>query len=444
MFKKFSFLIALLFCSNLYASTVSFDQLATSSDLTTTKYNRDLDTIYQKVNSSIQTDNIEDDTLTEADMADEINPRIRTYEGAACELVYSGFLSSTTSGTLVGSVPGGTAYPRGFRIVKSSTPKTFTASRWTYVDLDQNGNFTYQEVTIGSAAPSVAVNSIRLERVSTDGTQIVDVQDLRTTSCAQGSFSVITSATGEPNLDDVLRNGTPVRRFSPAGRTPQGFAQGAFVSFANNTTFTVTPGTLFINGEYRSISTDLTVPNSADDPANGVSGIDTGVIAANTTYFVYAVADLGGVKPFSASFSTSSSAPTGVTNARLIGQIKTDNGGSFVSKDYLTVHGMGNFENVGGWVNFDGTPTPLVSADAFNVSSLTHSGTGAYTVTWDRDFNKANYAVVCGGSASDGNLNNCQVEAPAVGSVALETINQGDANEDQDVVTVIAFGDTRN
>ena len=293
-----------------------------------------------------------------------------------------------------------------------------------------------------ASTPTPPANSATLFRASSDASTINTITDLRLTSCAAGPFSAISDASGQATLDDLLKNGAYVRRFSQAGRTPNGFAEGAFVSFDTSTTFKVTTGALYINGKYRSVSQDITIAKTNDDPANGISGLDTGSVAANTTYFVYGAADQDSVKPFSVTYSTSGSAPTGVTNARLIGSIKTDNGASFVSKDTVTAHAFGAYEMVGGWVNFDGSLAALVSADAYNVSSLTDGGTGTYTVTWDRDFNKSGYAAPCASDSASAHY--CSLGTRAVGSVAVkirETTTNADTDGD---VSLVAFGDTRN
>lgn len=446
IFHMLYFAIIITSCQLARASTVSFDQLAVSSDLTVLKWNSDMDRIYQKVNFGIDSSNVTDDTLAEADMADEINPRIRTYEGASCEKVYDGLLTTTTSGTLVGSVPAGTAYPRGYRVIKASaTPKTFTASKWTFVDLDINGNFTYSEVAIDGATPSIATNSIRLSRVSTDGTQIIDVQDLRTTSCANGPFSNIGSSSGESNLDDVFRNGQKTRRFSPAGRTPNGFAQGFFVSWDTHTTFKVTAGSAFINGDYRSISTDITVPQTNDSPSTGVSGLDTGAIANSTAYYVYLVADLDAVKPPSVTFSTSSSAPAGVTNYRLIGRILTDATSLFTSKDIITTHGISERELVSAWITYNGSSNAVL--DAYNVSSITDNGDGDHTITFDADFANAHMAcsgIATGGAAGSDPMGINVEGTPSAGAINVETaVMQTGTRTDSTRVSVLCVGDSR-
>lgn len=61
------------------------------------------------------------------------------------------------------------------------------------------------------------------------------------------------------------------------------------------------------------------------------------------------------------------------------------------------------------WVNFNGTGTVAIRADG-NVSSITDSGTGLYTVNFSSSLTDANYAVSQGGSGnatyptSSGNL----------------------------------------
>lgn len=433
------------------AGTVSFDQLATSSDLTVAKYNADLNTIFQDHNSNIQSSNLAADTVAEVDMADDANPRLRDYElggaGTECEMVYTGLLTATTSGTLTGSVPAGTAYPRGYRVVKSSaTPKTFTASRWTFVDIDISGNFTYQEVTIGGATPAVSPNSIRLSRVSTDGTQVAAVQDLRTLSCTSAKPSSVIQDSGEANLDNFLRNGTPVRRYSQAGRSVAGFAQGAFVSWDTHSTFKVTAGSLLINGKYRSISSDLTITTGNDDPVNGTSGLDTGSVTGGpVTYYVYGVADQDSVPTYTITYSTSGSAPSGVTNYRLIGQIKTDATNLFTSFDTVTTHGISERELVGGWVNLNGTST-IVSRDGFNVTGILDRGTGQYTVIWDNDFRNSRYAVALACKASGADCLTGIDSAStgmAAGSIEVYSVAHSGAKTDADDYTVIAIGDTR-
>lgn len=442
MFKKLAILMSLLVISSqAYSGTVSFDQLATSSDLTVAKYNSDLDTIFQKVNSDIDTGNINDDTLLEADMADEINPRIRDYElggsGTECEPVYTGLLTTTTSGTLVGSVPSGTAYPRGYRVVKSSaTPKTFTADRWTFVDIDINGDFTYSEVAVDGATPAVASNSIRLSRVSTDSTQINNVQDLRTTSCTAGPFSNIKNASNQGSLSDLFTYGSPIK-----GTGTAGYLQGLQISRDTNTTFLVKAGCAYINGLYRCLTSDETVPVTVDNPSQGTSGIDTGAIATSTLYNVFAVADQDSVNTMSVSFGTGTT-PSGVTNYRKLGTIRSDASSQLVSADITQVNNIDQKELVGAYVNFNGTGSPVIN-EALNVSGVAKNGTGDYTISWDQDFDNAYYAV--SGTAGNGDTNpyilSADQAAPTASTLRIQVSNLGGTITNVAYISVKATGE---
>ena len=320
------------------SGTVSFDQLSVSSDLNAVKYSDDLNRIYQKVNHDIQTDNIENDTIAEVDMADNANARIRTNEGAWCaDFVYTGLLPTTTTGTLVGSIPAGIGYPDGYRVVKSgATAKTFTATKWTWVYLDTSGNFQYIETAIGAATPTAPDNSLTIARVVTNGTEVTSVVDLRTTSCTTGPFNIIADDTGESTLEDLVKYGVG------------GIKNGLGIVFEDTDSVLVNPGSAYINGQYRTLTTQLSVPFTADDPSAGTSGLDTGSVAASTTYYLYAAADVEGSKAVTGIFSANATTPSGVTNYRKIGEASTNAASQFeaVSADITSISYEGKIRQI--------------------------------------------------------------------------------------------------
>ena len=55
------------------------------------------------------------------------------------------------------------------------------------------------------------------------------------------------------------------------------------------------------------------------------------------------------------------------------------------------------------WVNFDGTGTVAIRR-AFNVSSITDRGTGAYRINFTTSMPDANYSIVC--QAQQNSVNN--------------------------------------
>lgn len=429
-------LLLAIFPSVAFGAIASPDNTFVQNDVYSSDFHSRINENFNELTDSVNnvdTNQIDDDTLTEADFADEINPRVRTYEGASCEFVYSGLLPVTDS-DLTSDISAGTAYPLGYRVVKNSaTSKTYTASKWTYVDIDINGDFQYQEQTIGGTAPAVSANSIRLARVSTDATTINDVSDLRTTSCTAGPFSAISDTSTGATLADMFQNGTPVKQNGTSG-----WLQGLGVSYDTHTTFTVKAGSAYINGQYRFSSQDITVPNTADNPNEGTSGVDTSV-ASSTRYNVFAVADQENVPNLSITYSSSAS-PAGVTNYRKIGEIATDGSSLFTSFDVASINQVNQDEIIGAWVRFNGTSSVLTIQDGRNISSLTDNGVGDYSVTFAKNFANTLYASACTTNDTTG-VGNCAVHGQAVGSLYLDTDDFGGTTRDYSGINLIVVGD---
>jgi hypothetical protein len=98
--------------------------------------------------------------------------------------VYTGLLPQT--GTRAGAViTAGTAYIGGMRVVKDATTPgaaNYPTSNYIYVDLSNNGTFTYVATATTDAVPSVTSNSLRLARVTTSATDVTAVRDDRITA----------------------------------------------------------------------------------------------------------------------------------------------------------------------------------------------------------------------------------------------------------------------
>lgn len=441
-FKLFLLILILSCASTAFAGTISFDQLAISSDLTATKYNGDLNKVYQKVNTNIQGDNVANDTLLEANMSDEINPRVRTAEGAACAFVYSGLIPASAAGTLTSNISSGVGYPGGYRINKSSaTAHTYTASRWTYVYLGWDGDFDFSEKNIGISADPTPSDHLLLARVSTDETQVLNVEDLRTTTCSDGPFENIVDVSGEASLEDLTTNGIWGRRFSMAGRTPKGIALGANISWDGVTSFKVTAGSLYINGFYRSVSTDITVPTTVASPTTGTSGIDAGGIGASTLYYVYAVADQSNVKTFSISYSSNATTPTNATNFRLLGIIRTDATSLFCSDDIVTAHTISEKEIPSAWCVLNSTPTVPEIHSSFNISGITDRGTGEVTFILRSPMNSTDYVVV--GNADAGTEGHLKIKKTGYTFFSVDQVISTSGAGNDGYFYVMAIGDNR-
>src|SRR3990167_1684475 len=166
-----------------YGVSITYDTFITADDVTIDRLSNNFNVVVNNLNSfpgeNIQANTISVDTLTQ-----NANPEYRWGE-AFGNWVYSGLLPTTTSGTLVGTIPSGIAYVedattrRMSRVMKDDTSKTFTAIKNTYVDLSNTGVFTYTEVAQDAEEPVVASNSIRLCMVSTDGVEVGAVTDKR-------------------------------------------------------------------------------------------------------------------------------------------------------------------------------------------------------------------------------------------------------------------------
>ena len=86
-------------------------------------------------------------------------------------------LALPASGTIgVASITAGVAYVGGMRRAIAGQVLALTASRDNYVDVTQLGQLVISTVTLGAAAPALAVDSLRLGKVATDATSVTSRQ----------------------------------------------------------------------------------------------------------------------------------------------------------------------------------------------------------------------------------------------------------------------------
>ena len=86
-------------------------------------------------------------------------------------------LTLPASGTIgVASITAGVAYVGGMRRAIAGQVLALTASRDNYVDVNQLGQLVISTVTLGAAAPALAVDSLRLGKVATDATSVTSRQ----------------------------------------------------------------------------------------------------------------------------------------------------------------------------------------------------------------------------------------------------------------------------
>lgn len=264
-FKKLSLItIFSLISINAHAGTISVPAFSADSGVSHLETFRT--TVVNAINGGIEGSgttgsslNITADSLGELDFADSINPRVRDSEllgittdstTSQTTFVYTGLLPATDS-DLTSDVSAGTVYINGYRVNKSATSQTYTASKDTYLDISQTGTYTQSAVAVGAAAPAVAANSARLAKVTTSGTAITSVTDL-------------------------------ANRRIPGLVIPAQYRQGLRLSYDSATTIKVYPGTVEVNNAMvsKTSATTLTL-TTAGDWAGGSS-----LQATNTVGYV--------------------------------------------------------------------------------------------------------------------------------------------------------------
>lgn len=95
-----------------------------------------------------------------------------TFDHVASGCVWSG---DSYGSTRAASMTSGVVYIGGKRVAVSSvTARSFTASKDTYIDVDNTGTLTYTEVTNNAASPALAASSIRLGIIVTGASNIAN------------------------------------------------------------------------------------------------------------------------------------------------------------------------------------------------------------------------------------------------------------------------------
>ncbi|TPG68893.1 hypothetical protein EEL31_10370 [Brevibacillus laterosporus] len=85
------------------------------------------------------------------------------------------------------TISNGKAYVQGNRIVKTSTQRTFSSYRETYLFIDREGNYIFKEVPVGSSQPTTPDESLLLAKVLTSSYEIIEVIDKRNLSAFEVS-----------------------------------------------------------------------------------------------------------------------------------------------------------------------------------------------------------------------------------------------------------------
>lgn len=285
MKKILAFLLALSFSLVARADIISYTQFTAGT--TIGELNDATNKIYIDHNGNITTDNIKDGTLLDSDFANSASPRIRTEENIG-NYTYTGMLPATDA-TLASDISAGTSYVNGYRVVKSATAHTYTATKDTWVYIDQNGAYQFSEVAVGAAEPTTPANSLLLATVTTDGTSITVVTDRRQLT--------------PPGLRvySTYKNGLVISR-DVSTATTVNIASGD-IEF----------GTSVTNGKRSN-----NAPTNVNLATTGVGGLDVGSLAQGY-YYIFAVPTSTNSTNYDGIASLSSTDAAGVTDERLVG-----------------------------------------------------------------------------------------------------------------------------
>ena len=177
MKKYICLTLLLMFCAlTAHASVITVDNFLSPDDVTISHLELFRSATVNAINNAdgglLQARTITPEKLTK-------NADVTIFRDEAFnDWIYTGLLPPT-SVSLTSITTLGTAYVGGQRIEKDATSHTYTASKWTFADLKNDGTYIYTELNIGDADPAISNNTVRLARVSSDGTTINAVRDDR-------------------------------------------------------------------------------------------------------------------------------------------------------------------------------------------------------------------------------------------------------------------------
>lgn len=296
MKKLIIFLTGILISANAYCGTISITPFISGNDVTINHLETQRTTLQNWANGDVEGGvNIKAGSLVSQDFANSTSPITRWGE-AFNDFTFSGMLPAT-SANLTSDISTGISYVNGYRISTNATSHTYTASKDTYVYINEGGYFIFSEVANGAAAPSTPSNSLLLAKAVTNGTAITSVSDLRTTSI---QITVTTS-----NFPTDYRNGALVIKDSTTATHIEAGQVAIGTTLYTNTddtgsTSTATAGN-WIEGSapnlknlpfyvyaYNNAGSSFDLKYSSADPVHSdTSGNTAGVLRYYTTGGVY-------------------------------------------------------------------------------------------------------------------------------------------------------------
>lgn len=335
----------------------------------------------------------------------------------------------------------------------STTGSSFNIAAATFTDTGTAGSGTATAwVANGLQRPTVAASNTSV--TTTDAATLYIAN-----GPAAGSNQTLTNSWGLWVDDGAVRLDLTTSKASAASAVCRAlYLPAATQTISGSTNITTATGYNFIEVAQPTMSaaSAMTITNAAtlyiaDQPAasgagpaaitnayalwvdNGRARFDGDVVMAGTL--------------FCAAIETTASIDANL-NMTLAGTLTMDGTNNAIipaaAPSTPVAHGLYRDNICKGWghVSVSGG-TPTLNAD-YNVTSVTDSGVGELTVTWETDFSSANYALLPGGrgtAGSDHIIFDIDADnAPSTGSCRLTAATGGNVLADPQIWTFAAYG----
>jgi len=338
----------------------------------------------------------------------------------------SGFLLTPGAKTGTPSTTGGTLNVAAHTYTDGATAASGTATSWA--------GCSVQRPTLAAANTSV---------VTTDAATLYVAN-----GPAAGSNQTLTNSWGLWVDDGAVRLDLTTSKASAASAVCRAlYLPAATQTISGSTNITTATGYNYLEIAQPTMSagTALTITNAATlyiaaAPAAGGAG----PAAITNAYALWVDAGatrldggltVGGAIDLNAAMTVSGTLTMDGTNNAII---------PAAAPSTPVAHGLYRDNICKGWgqVSVSGG-TPTLNAD-YNVTSITDSGVGELTVTWETDFTSANYALLPGGQGPAGSDHSIfAIDAdnnPATGSCRLTCATGGNVLQDPQKWTFVAYG----
>ena len=329
-----------------------------------------------------------------------------------------------------------------------STGKTVNISAHTYTDSATAASGTATSWTGSSfQRPTLAASNTSV--VTTDAATVYIAN-----GPAAGTNQTLTNSWGLWVDDGAVRLDLTTSKASAASAVCRAlYLPAATQTISGSTNITTATGYNYIEVAQPTMSaaSAMTITNAAtlyiaDAPAAGGAG----PAAITNAYAIWV--DSGAVRFDGAATITGALTQTGAIDANstmtLSGTLTMDGTNNAIipaaAPSTPVAHGLYRDNICKGWgqVSVSGG-TPTLNAD-YNVTSITDSGVGELTVTWETDFTSANYALLPGGQGPAGSDHSIfAIDAdnnPATGSCRLTCATGGNVLQDPQKWTFVAYG----